>query len=173
MTMNEHCERPIDELVAYTDGELQAPAHGALEAHLDVCARCAREVDLLRRSGALVAELPGLTPSAGFVDRVVAATADVRRPRGRLLRLLPAAAAAVLIVGLVLARAMRDDRPSDEVALSRAEEREIAQDLFLLENLDALADEDPEALIAIIEDLDLIESVEPEAFGIFDGEEGG
>lgn len=101
------CHEARDQLSELLDGVLADEARRALEAHLATCADCARERD---RLGATVALLHAVEParaSAGFVDRVLAATQPTPWYR-RLLRRalvpwpvkLPIEAAAILLVGL-------------------------------------------------------------------------
>jgi anti-sigma factor RsiW len=95
------CETVRDELPAMLDGRLDSSERRAVAAHLEVCAECRAEADvlaMLRRQ--TVAVPPGLE------ERVKEA---VRRQAGRARRapswaLAAAAAAAVLLGGVLLLR---------------------------------------------------------------------
>ncbi len=168
----------IEQLVAHADGELDAREEETVARHVASCAACAREVDLLRRSGALVAGMTRLTPGAAFTRRVVAAARRAPAPpRGALRRLWPAAAAAAAVLLAAVAARVWLTAPSSADAgalLTAREEREIAADLYVLSNLDALRGAEAEELISLVEDLDILEGTEPEVSGLFpDDEDGG
>jgi anti-sigma factor RsiW len=167
-------ELPIERLVAHVDGELPAAEAERVAAHLAACADCAREADLLRRSGDLIERLPGLEPDEDFTRRVVAAARPEAR-RGTLLRLWPAAAAAGVLVAVLGARIWLGEPATGDAVLSAREEREIAADLYVLANLEALEQAEADELISLVEELDLLEGSELEVSGLFadDGEEGG
>ncbi len=117
-------ERLADALLAPRDGGLEAAlvdpsATGVeLRAHLAACGPCSREVDALRAVGALlaVAAPDSLSAPPSVRERVMAAVGEIGgpaappiplRPRRRLLPLVAAMAAAVVLVagltgGLVL-----------------------------------------------------------------------
>ncbi len=57
------CERFEDLLVAYADGELDAPARASVEAHLRDCPGCAELLSYLRAASASLAALPEIEPS--------------------------------------------------------------------------------------------------------------
>lgn len=167
-----------EDLVAWTDGELPAADAERVAAHVASCPACAREADLLRRTGDLVAGMPRDPAPAGFGDRVVAAARAEsaaptkrapRRGAGRILDLLvirtwthAAAAAAVLVVAaggtLWLARLERGGGTAVPGALTAREEEAIAEDLYLLANLSALESVEAEELARIADDLDVLEA---------------
>ena len=157
---------PIEDLVAHVDGELTADERERVAGHIAACAVCAREADHLGRSGALLARLPGHDPGPDFARRVGAAAAHPRR--GALLRLWPAAAAAAAVLVVAIALRGRVGAPGErERVLAARDEREIAADLYLLANLEALEGADAEELIALVEHLDILEGTEPEVSGMF------
>jgi anti-sigma factor RsiW len=129
---------PAHDLTALVDGAL-APARAAeVEAHAAACAECRARLARLRATASLLAALPPPpAPGPFFAARLEARLAEARaRPRGlrgRLARLrwavaLPASAlAAAAVVALVGVRA------------HRAEERAIAAQLDLLQDLEAVA----------------------------------
>jgi len=164
----------VEELVAHLDGELPAADARRVAAHVDACAVCTREAELLGLAGALVADLPRHEPGADFAERVRTAAADAGTPpHGRvlthhwLMRYWPAVAAAAVLVAAIAARTMLGRDDVTESVLTAAEEREIASDLYVLTNLDTLETVDADELIALVEELDLLEGLEPEMSGLF------
>src|SRR5262245_48895935 len=110
MTMEKHAEI-ADRLEAYVLDQLPEHERREVEAHLEMCAACARDVHELRAVLEGVAEtVPPIGPPAALRDRVLAAVATepqepVRRerrtgivqpPRRPLWAIVPLAAAAVL-----------------------------------------------------------------------------
>ncbi len=171
-------------LLAHLDGELSAIASARVAEHLAACPTCAHEAALLGVAGDLVAALPRHTPGADFVGRVTDCVgnpdpdcdADDAAPRGRLLRLWPAAAAAAVLVVAIAARSMLDRGDTAGGVLTASEEREIASDLYVLTNLETLETVGADELIALVEQLDLLEGLEPEMSGLYaaaDDGEGG
>lgn len=132
------CETVRDRLVEYRAGALPALDAAATRAHLDRCAECASEVELLR-------DLDGARRTApeGFTERVMAAYRGERAGlaasvpgravvSGRLrgtgfaarFRALPVAAAlaGILIVGAVIARTgFGPAMPADDPAATQVE----------------------------------------------------
>lgn len=157
-------ELPTEDLVAWLDDELDPGAAARVAAHVGACAACAREADLLRRSGDLVAALPRIAAPAGFDARVVAAlTAPHAAPhtpaRGsvvgrRAFRRWAVAAALVVSVagaGWVFTR--------DGEGLSSRDEEAIARDLFVLVHLETLqSPADDEELARLADDLDVFDN---------------
>ena len=109
---------------AYAVDALDDLERARFERHLDECAACREEVDSLRDAAALLSEPEAITPPATLRDRVLADIGTVRplppvvarhvpAPAARrtpLRSLLVAAAAAVvLVVGLVAWRPWHDD----------------------------------------------------------------
>ena len=153
---------PVEDLVAWLDGELGAADSARVAAHVSACASCAHEADLLHRSGELLAELPGRTPSADFADRVVRAvrapeTPDTAPPRARSLT-FPRWAAAAAAVLVVTVGAWWVASPDDPARLSSRDEQEIARDLVVLSHLDVLTAADADELASIADDLDVIDA---------------
>jgi anti-sigma factor RsiW len=152
-----------EDLVAWTDGELAPADARRVEAHVASCAACAREADLLRRTGELVGKLPRVQPSEGFADRVAAAAraesrleaARAGRPaRVRFLR-WAAASAAVVVAGVGVA--WLATRGNDPARLSAREEEDIARDLLVLAHLSTLESGEADDLASLADDLDVIE----------------
>lgn len=61
----------IEQVFRYVDGTLQSAESQQLEAHLSLCSRCRREIDLQRNLGRLAQGLPLVKPSARFTERVM------------------------------------------------------------------------------------------------------
>jgi anti-sigma factor RsiW len=162
---------PAEDLVAWLDGECDAAAAARVAAHVGSCPACAREARLLRASGALLARLPSLAPSAGFDARVVAAarsTATVTAPRGRLVWLRPrvAAAAAAVLVGVTAgAWWLTSSRHDSNEVLTAREEAAVADDLAVISNLDALQQSEAGELAQLADDLDVLDALGSEAEG--------
>jgi hypothetical protein len=125
------CDETRDSLSAYLDGALAPEERRDVEAHLATCAECARELETLRGTVALLQRVQPARAPVGFVDRVVAAA----RPRpwyrrvadavfAPVLTKLPLQATAVLLVGLLavylfertpeLQQAAREETPRSE-----------------------------------------------------------
>ncbi len=167
-------ELPIEDLVAHQDGELAPAASARVEEHLGRCAVCRADAEALRRMERLLDALPGRAAPAGFAERVSrhasdaeieAATDDIAAPAGRLAlfavrRLAIAAAVLVAVGGLAVWLA---SRPGAAIApdgvLTAAEEQAIADDLFVLSNLDALENAQADEIAEVVDDLDLLEAL--------------
>ncbi len=59
-------------LQEYMEGRLAARTAARVDAHLDACAVCRRELDAYRQVGEAVASLPALAPQEGFAEAVMA-----------------------------------------------------------------------------------------------------
>ena len=96
------CDK-VAQVQAYYDDELDAPAKAALEAHLAVCVECNELLAELREMSLMVAQapLPGMPLSS--LGRYYGAW-EFSRQRGvmRITGWLTAAAAAILVAGLVM-----------------------------------------------------------------------
>lgn len=66
------CDRVIEELSAYLDGELNAAEMAEVRAHLDGCAQCRADLDSLRQAAEGVKALPRATAPADLRDKVMA-----------------------------------------------------------------------------------------------------
>jgi hypothetical protein len=127
------CDETRDTLSAYLDEALSPEERSLVDAHLEGCAECRRELEALRGTIALLQRVEPARAPVGFVDRVVAAA----RPRPWYRRAadavflplsvkLPLEAAAVVMVGLLavylferspeLQRAAREVAPRQEAA---------------------------------------------------------
>lgn len=62
-----------ERLQAFLDGDLPEGERAAAEAHLDVCPRCAVELDVWRELMTDLDDLPALGPTGGFAERVMSA----------------------------------------------------------------------------------------------------
>ena len=135
------CDETRDTLSAYLDEALAPDERRVVDAHLEGCAECRRELEALRGTVALLQRVEPARAPVGFVDRVVAAA----RPRPWYRRVadavllplsvkLPLEAAAVVMVGLLavyfferspeLQRAAREVAPSQEAAAPAKEKPE-------------------------------------------------
>jgi hypothetical protein len=103
-----NCEEARESLSAYLDEALAPEERSLVDAHLEGCAACRRELAALRGTVALLQRVEPARAPVGFVDRVVAAA----RPRPWYRRVaaavllplsvkLPLEAAAVVMVGLL------------------------------------------------------------------------
>ena len=63
------CEKIQEMLPAYQDGELSAENEKAVKAHLEECAACQREEQLLPASWEMLGELKPIEPSPDFQAR--------------------------------------------------------------------------------------------------------
>ncbi|HET9854048.1 MAG TPA: zf-HC2 domain-containing protein [Methylomirabilota bacterium] len=127
------CDETRDTLSAYLDEAIAPDERSLVDAHLEGCADCRRELEALRGTVALLQRVEPARAPVGFGDRVVAAA----RPRPWYRRVadavllplsvkLPLEATAVLMVGLLavylfertpeLQRAAREVAPSQEAA---------------------------------------------------------
>jgi len=127
-----------DDLTAFLDGELDQRRAGEIRAHIAECPRCREEIALLKRSWEALDYLEAAEPPAGFAARV--------RSRARRGRLIPlAAAAAVLLAGGLFYLAWRTHTAGipengPELARLSAEERQVIENMDLLENYEILSD---------------------------------
>ena len=158
---------PPADLLACADGELAGAELANVEHHVAECEVCARELALLRTTGDLIAELPAAEASTGFVDRVMSATrepaATRQAPAPRTGRVFALRLARVAIAAAVLAAVAGvwwlGDRPEPaDRPLTAQEEEAIAQDLYILSNLEALEAADADELVRLVNELDLLES---------------
>jgi hypothetical protein len=137
------CDETRDTLSAYLDEALAPDERSLVTAHLEGCAECRRELEVLRGTIALLQRVEPARAPVGFVDRVAAAARA--RPWYRraadavLLPLsvkLPLEATAVVMVGLLavylferspeLQRATREVTPRQEAA-APAKEKAVEQ----------------------------------------------
>ena len=95
---------PKDLLADYVDGSLEAAARASVDAHLAECPRCREEVGHAGAARAELRRLPQVEAPAGVASKALreAAGSKAQRPP-RYARLLPIAAAAVLVGLLAIA----------------------------------------------------------------------
>jgi anti-sigma factor RsiW len=100
------CEEIRDLLALYVGGESHGPEREAVEAHVSLCAACARELDQYREMRAALAEAGRAAPPAGAVKAVWQAVRAecFPRPARPGLRVFDSAlrCAALLMVGLAV-----------------------------------------------------------------------
>jgi len=170
------CHSCKNNLSAFLDGELSGEPAALVEAHLQGCVSCRRELEALKGIDTALDALGDLEPVSDFTERVlrrIAAEGDgekvvpVRAPaRGRrvtwkIAASLAAAAciAAAVLVTLHLAGGGGDviaDPPEIVIAeLDMFAEMELLSDMDVIENLDALeALEQIDDLDAFLEGVD-------------------
>ena len=99
---------PDDLLADYVDGALADAERAGVDAHLATCARCRDEVALAGRARSALKEMPLAEAPAGIASRALAEAASAGKAARvggppRWTRLLPIAAAAVVVGLLVIA----------------------------------------------------------------------
>jgi hypothetical protein len=97
-------------LAEYVDGTLPPEARAEVDAHLLICDRCRREVDLAGEARGVLVALPEVAAPEGLPLAVRRRTG--RRPAPRAARLVAAVAAAAVLVagGIVIFRSLADER---------------------------------------------------------------
>ena len=102
------CDETRETLSAYLDEALAPDERRRVDAHLEGCAECRRELEALRGTVALLQRVEPARAPVGFVDRVVAAARPrpwYRRVADAVLRplsvKLPLEATAVVMVALL------------------------------------------------------------------------
>ena len=138
-----------DRIVAWLAGALPEAEAAEVRRHLESCAACAEERDLVRGGLSVVAPLPPAEPRPGFAVRVAAHAVDARpRPLGapwwRWAFGGGLAAAAVAAAAVIVARPPARSG-ADEVLL--AQRLELFEDLNVVQNQDALRDLDVVAVL--------------------------
>jgi hypothetical protein len=148
MRMSEQAHM-ADRLLPWLAGALPEGEAAEVSRHVESCAACAEERDLLRAGLSVVTPLPAADPRPGFAVRVAAHASDLRpRPVGapwwRWAFGGGLAAAAVAAVAVIVAQP--GTRPgADEVVL--AQRLELFEDLNVVRNQDALRDLDVVAVL--------------------------
>jgi hypothetical protein len=129
-----------DRLGAWLAGSLPEAQAAEVRRHLDSCAVCAEERDLLREGISIVPPLPAFEARPGFAARAAARVGDGRpHPLGApWLRwaLAGGVAAAAAAAAVVIARPAR--APGDEMVV--AQRLDLFEDLNVVQNQDALRD---------------------------------
>lgn len=129
-----------DRLQALLSGALAAREREEAAAHLEACAGCREERDLLLSARGLIAPLPAREPRAGFAASVALSARDRRAdPFSRWLRwafggIAAAGVAAAAAAVLIPAR----PQSGDEVRI--AQRLDLFEDLGVLQNREALED---------------------------------
>jgi hypothetical protein len=127
-----------EDFSAYLDGEMSAEARAQIEAHLGVCADCLRELDTLKRVDDSYQKLERIAAPAGFEAGVREAVRSGRMPSAAGHRPVPrwmgpivamAAAAAVLIVGVLVLESRQTAPAGIQLASAPAETKESATPL--------------------------------------------
>ena len=98
-TSGPHLEEALS---AWLDDELAPAARREAALHLEVCALCREELDLVARARAAVRALPVRVPPPGFLEELVPPSVRILRPRRRLA--WAAASVAASVAALFLPR---------------------------------------------------------------------
>lgn len=149
------CDVYRDKLIEYLDGELIVAVRADLEAHLDQCAGCRAELQDLRETLSLIAQIPAPEPSEAFwhqylreirqkTERVPWWTSALRRWSATLvLRPIPAVVVAVvLVLGAVVTWRTLTERPAmpELRSLEMTHQLLVTQDLEVLQEMELLED---------------------------------
>ncbi len=123
------CEELEKELVAFSDGELDAAAHESVVAHLEECSACKTLVADLSVISKVLREREEVPPSAGFASRLREELEVLKSGTvvGQQLLPFPALAAAALVVGIVLGGQIFSGPVSDESGLARTSSRLVLE----------------------------------------------
>jgi anti-sigma factor RsiW len=143
-------------LSAYLDGELAPEQSAAVRHHLEICASCKRQFDILRQTDAVVRGVAPLTPSAGFDSAFWRKVADhqERRTGGGWLRGLWVGWRPALVAGVVAATAV--------VVISvaiRSQKGPTPEEVFMAQNMELLENFDMIDHLDMLEHLDAVETV--------------
>jgi len=119
------CKGIRRKLVAYLDGELEEKQKLSIKEHLTKCGECKKEADLLNKSFYLLKDQQRLKPSQDFEanlwERIYSLEKRQLLPQaifGRLVHAaLPAAVAAVLIIGVLVGSSVEKIIPSQTIKL--------------------------------------------------------
>jgi anti-sigma factor (TIGR02949 family) len=77
-----NCEKIKDQLSAYIDGEMPEEDATAIKKHIAVCADCAQEEQLLRKTSQMVRRWGDVPAPDGFCEALLVKAANMsRRPR--------------------------------------------------------------------------------------------
>ncbi len=151
----------------FLDGELEADAHQRVESHLDICAACRSEARALQSAWEMLGELDDIQPDPDYRTRFWARVAgqtsqqekiyDYIKSRFLNRRLVPALAAAGLILGVALVATYKYYQPPPT-------DGRIAElsnvDLDMLDNIDLVENFDLIREIELLSDLEIIEGLD-------------
>ena len=150
-----------EDLAAFLDGELDEHREQEIRAHIEVCPRCRRAAELLKRSYDALEYLEAAEPPEGFADRVKS------RVGRRTLAPLAAAAAVLLTIGLFYAgwnvrRGSIQPENGHLAALAQLseEERGVIENMDILENYEVLSDLELLAQYEMIEEFEEFPEIE-------------
>jgi len=164
--------RKIKELIPlFLDQELTFSDQKQVEAHVSSCAGCQEELRAYRQSWELLKDLPEIEPAPAYVSRFWTKVSSKRSALEVFVeginnwlfnkRLVPAAVTActMIIVGSIAFQYVQTQEiqhVQKEYASLNDEQREIVDDLVLLENLELLED------MEMLEDMDFIDELLPQ-----------
>jgi anti-sigma factor RsiW len=125
------CDRVLDLIEPWIDGELERGPSLSMKAHLDSCSSCAAELRLAEEIRAGLRAMPSYEPPERLTKAVAEATEPTRAERIRrvlastVLRPVPAAVAAAAVVAVLVIQPWRAptevDFSTSEVARATAE----------------------------------------------------
>jgi anti-sigma factor RsiW len=129
-----------DRLQALLSGALPLPEREEAAAHLESCARCREERDLLVSARGLIDPLPAREPRVGFAAATALAARDRRaNPFSRWLRWASGGIAAAGVAAAAVAMLIPTHTVGgDEVKI--AQRLDLFEDLGVLQNREALED---------------------------------
>jgi anti-sigma factor RsiW len=127
-----------DRLGAWLAGTLPEAEAAELRRHLDSCAGCAEERDLLREGMSIVPPLPVADARPGFAARAAARAARPRSLAPPWLRWALAGGVAAAAAGAAVLIARPARAPGDEIVV--AQRLDLFEDLNVVQNQDALRD---------------------------------
>lgn len=147
-----NCSKIRKKLLDYQEGDLSPQEKNLVKRHLGDCQDCQKEYFLLKSSWNLMDEGEEPTPSKDFHQRLMARLAETKTPSSGghfFWYLLSVAASLLLLLGLwFFSGVARELPPSPKkmvkknllkgLGISSQEEREIVQNLDLLESYPAL-----------------------------------
>jgi anti-sigma factor RsiW len=153
------CKDKLENLSAYSDGELDAVQARALEEHLEGCPSCRKVLSQYEALGGILKSERDTEPTAGFLQGVRdrASGPAAPRPAGpRVIRTVAAIAASVLLLlGLIFVGASEfGHRERGEGGTTPA-----AQSGDAFTEVEAAVQEDPE-LLEILDNLEALEKIE-------------
>jgi anti-sigma factor RsiW len=136
------CNRIESRILPYVDGRLKVSEQREVEAHIAACPVCRVRVNEFRAVAGLLDELPQIEPSGAFDARVRARVAAEPARRSWWAWLAPSPRVAFAASMLLLATIWIGSRPP-VVTPSFEDEKQIANDLPVLENFDVLSSFEP------------------------------
>ncbi len=149
------CTEFKEQLVAYLDGELSPDAEELVKQHLEQCAECRREAELLAALGQSLEALPRIEPALHHLEPICARLYQHRR----VVRLRRAAVlvplAAMLLFALVLWLPRRESLPPEAAEI--VENLELLTHMERWENLPVLETLEELEMLSVLEEVEDLE----------------